>query len=85
MAGAHGTANGGRGGWGRIRGIAAFRTAVIRYTQKGVVLQYQRACSALCNAAAGARAALMQPLSNRDQEHPKYYTLLQLEQGGHPC
>jgi len=34
--------------------------------------QYQRACSALCIAEAGARAALMQPLSNRDQEHHLY-------------
>jgi hypothetical protein len=26
----------------------------------------------------------MQPRSNRDQERQKYYTLLQLAQGGHP-
>ena len=45
-------------------------------TQMSIVPHYQRACSALCTAAAGGRAALMQPLSNREQEHQKYILLV---------
>jgi hypothetical protein len=53
-------------------------------TQMSIVLQYQRACSALCTAAASAREALMQLRCNREKERQKYYALLQLAQGGHP-
>jgi hypothetical protein len=49
-----------------------------------VAPQYQQDCNALCTAAQSARAAPMQPRSNREKERPKYYTLLQLAQGGHP-
>jgi hypothetical protein len=56
-------------------------------TQMSIPTQYHRVCSPLCTVAAGARAVLMQPSSNRDQERQKYYTLLQIAQGGHhlPC
>ena len=40
--------------------------------------------SFLCTAAQSARAAPMQPRSNREKELQKYYALLQLAQGGHP-
>ena len=53
-------------------------------TQISIVPQYQRACSALCTVAVGVRGNLIQPVSNRDQEHQKYYTLQQLAPGGHP-
>jgi hypothetical protein len=35
-------------------------------------------------ATGGVRTTLIQPLSNRDQEHQKYYTLIHLAQGDHP-
>ena len=53
-------------------------------TQMSIVIQYQRVCTGLSKTAAGVRESLMESLSNLDQEHPKYYTLLHLEYGGHP-
>ena len=43
-------------------------------TQMSIMPQYQWTCRSFCTAASGAQTERMQPLSNRDQEHHKYYT-----------
>ena len=49
-----------------------------------VAPQYQQDCNALSTDAQIVREAPMEPPPNHEKERPKYYTLLQLTQGGHP-
>ena len=41
-----------------------------------IVQQYHRVCSVLCTTAVGGRTVLIQPVSNRDQEHQQYILLV---------